>query len=175
MKTTSLLVSSFLLCSVGAFGQTRMVTLITDSGEDTRRTNQVFIHSFESAKLVSYPYAFRCDTVLEIIKDSKAFQPLQAPCNGPGGTIGLYEQVVVAGPATLRLTQYNNAKGMCTFEITPSAFPPDRTLTVGPSTNQTAVVLECSTNLVQWIPATNGVYGSPTEAKFFRIHAEKVP
>ena len=34
--------------------------------------------------------------------------------------------------------------------------------------------MECSTNLVHWVPATNGIYGSPTEAKFFRLKADKV-
>ena len=34
--------------------------------------------------------------------------------------------------------------------------------------------MECSTNLVQWAAATNGVYASPDQAKFFRIKAERV-
>src|SRR4051812_33016413 len=46
-----------------------------------------------------------------------------------------------------------------TLEIAPSAFPPGKTLIIPPGTNTVQVALECSTNLVQWIPATNGVYG----------------
>lgn len=41
-------------------------------------------------------------------------------------------------------------------------------------TNQVFVTLESSTNLVNWSTATNGVYGSPDEARFFRIHMEEV-
>jgi hypothetical protein len=80
----------------------------------------------------------------------------------------------IAGPAMIRLVPTGTTLAYCTFSITPETFPPDKTLILPPGTNQVAVTLECSTNLVSWAAATNGVYGSATGAKFFRIKAQVI-
>ena len=63
--------------------------------------------------------------------------------------------------------------GLATLEVLPEAFPPDRTLLLPQGSNTVAVALECSVDLVHWTTATNGIYGTPNTAKFFRIRAEK--
>ncbi len=46
---------------------------------------------------------------------------------------------------------------------------------LAPGTNQVFVTLESSTNLLNWSDATNGVYGSPDTARFFRLRQTTVP
>jgi hypothetical protein len=58
---------------------------------------------------------------------------------------------------------------MGTVKITPESFPPNQTLILPPGTNQVQITLQSSTDLKNWITATNGIYGSPTTAQFFRI------
>jgi len=76
------------------------------------------------------------------------------------------DPIVIAGPALITLSTFGPRSGYCTVRLTPDSYPPDKALLVPPGTNLVSVALECSTNLVQWTAATNGVYGSPTEAKF---------
>ena len=126
---------------------------------------ELSIRPYEAAELVSYVGPTRGDR-LQLFKDGKTIDCPFAPQTYP---------VIVAGPATFRYTALTNSSGegfgpaFLTFRITPGAFPPDRTVIVLPGTNQTSVTLECSTNLVNWASATNGVYGPMPEAKFFRI------
>jgi hypothetical protein len=170
MKFTTTIVSLCILVSWPALSQDRAITLVTDTGGPSLIfTNEATIGSFETAKLVSYPYASRCVSRLQVIKDGRVLEPLYNPCD-----ISRDENIVIAGPAVLRLYHFgqNSAKAFCTFEVRPVSFPPDRTLLVPPGTNRVAVSLESSTNLLQWIPATNGIYGSPTDAMFFRIRAQ---
>jgi hypothetical protein len=76
---------------------------------------------------------------------------------------------VVVGPATLR---QDGIPTVLTLKITPDAYDVNKTLILPPGTNQVYVALESSTNLVNWADATNGVYGSPDVARFFRIRME---
>ena len=90
----------------------------------------------------------------------------------------VHEGDIFRGPASFVMnaasTSSNNWSGtLITLEFLPGQTPPDRTLVIAPGTNLVAVALECSTNLVHWTTATNGLYGSPDAAKFFRIHAER--
>ena len=59
-----------------------------------------------------------------------------------------------------------------TVKIIPVNYDVNKTLILPPGTNQVAIALETSTNLVNWSTATNGIYGSPDEARFFRIHMQ---
>ena len=64
---------------------------------------------------------------------------------------------------------------MATVDITPSAYPPDRAVTVGPYSADMKVTMEMSTDLVNWTVAQNAaVYTNRPEARFFRIKLEKV-
>lgn len=80
---------------------------------------------------------------------------------------------IVSGPARITLTAVSGVT-FCTFKILPGSYPPDRSILLPPSTNgpPVRVTLQCSTNLVDWAEATNGVYGNLSAAKFFRIAAE---
>jgi len=72
---------------------------------------------------------------------------------------------------TLRCTRYASAKGFpsgtrlkagadpvfCTVEITPESFPPDKTIIV-PAGTGANIVMESSTDLMNWSPAAPGSY-----------------
>lgn len=79
---------------------------------------------------------------------------------------------IVKGPATFVLIGPYPTPQYLTLKVMPEAYPPDKTLIIAPGTNQFQITLESSTNLVNWAAATNGVYGSPDEARFFRIHMQ---
>lgn len=80
---------------------------------------------------------------------------------------------IIRGPATFYLIDTGSAQAF-TVKITPVSFPPNKTLIVPPGTNQVQISLEASTNLVNWAVATNGVYGSPDSAYFFRMRMTKL-
>ena len=94
-----------------------------------------------------------------------------------GGEFEVFKDDVIEGPATIRilamLAPNQSPSVWLTLELLPQAFPPDRTLVLPQGSNSVAVALECSTNLVNWQTATNGLYGTPDAAKFFRIRAER--
>ena len=65
--------------------------------------------------------------------------------------------------------------GLATFRLSPNFADPQKTAIVLPGPDNTAVVtMQSSTNLVDWFPATNGIYGGNV-ARFFRIDLKKVP
>lgn len=87
----------------------------------------------------------------------------------------LPQGATIQGPFTLTL------KGMeapisaaCTLRLIPQVFPPDKTVVIPPGQGA-QITLQCSSNLVDWVTATNGIYTNVPSMKFFRIHSEKVP
>lgn len=154
------------------------VITLTASGVDlgngnyATTTNSFSIEPFEVAELISFPahVAPNGGTVrLDIVKNGRTLTILSSTSNGFQQPL---PSIVIAGPATFTLRSANAEGNFATFRITPEAFPPDRTLIVPSGTNQTRVALECSTNLVVWTTATNGLYGPSEGAKFFRIKME---
>lgn len=177
MRPTRLL--SLSLCSLllPLCTQGEIVTL-TASGIDlgmgnfAPTTNSFSIGPFEVAELLSFPADATPNggvAWLDVIKDGKTLSLVTLASRGIQYPL---TPVIVAGPATFSLRSANAEGNFATFKITPEAFPPDRTLIVPPSTNQSRVTLECSTNLLQWTSATNGLYGPSEGAKFFRIKME---
>jgi hypothetical protein len=74
----------------------------------------------------------------------------------------------VSGPATIYLDP-STQSGWTTVEVRSQTFPPDKTMILGAGTNSASISLECSTNLVNWTPCTNGFYGGSNSVMFFRI------
>ena len=92
-----------------------------------------------------------------------------SPFHNPRGSM-------IAGPATVVLQDGTlNYPAMLTVKITPSSYDVNKTLILPPGTNQIYVGMESSTNLVNWSDATNGVYGSPEVARFFRMRQSTLP
>jgi hypothetical protein len=155
------------------FARAGLVTMTAQATSSTNwGTNEIVLGPYEAAELVSFPVYAASFGSLHIIKDGRTLfhRPLSY-----GNPTAPFDPVVVAGPATLRLICSDSSNpALCTFRIMPEAYPPDRALLVPPGTNQVQVTLECSTNLVNWFAATNGVYGPLPEAKFFRINTTRL-
>lgn len=128
------------------------------------------IADYETGELVSI---FNQNYIL-IEKDGQTFltriSAAAAGSAGAGGSVFTGIGDTVRGPATFSISpQLPNYPSAMTVKITPQSFPPNQTLIVPAGTNQVQISLESSTNLVNWTTATNGVYGSPISANFFRI------
>ena len=178
MPNTFLRIALLLSLSVCAsFGQARHVTLTLRGGGGSA-TNEIQLAEYETAELVSHsvmgPGGMGWVATLTATKDNAQLSANMVPAIPNGSyTYGYtFQTFIVAGPAKIRIVWPGQSDYFATFRITPESFPPDRTIIAMPGTNQTSITLECSTNLVQWSPATNGVYGPMPEAKFFRIKAQ---
>lgn len=94
-----------------------------------------------------------------------------------GQTFNVASGAFVAGPATFTLqpiVQNNSGVNVffpnfMTLNIVPSTFDVQKTLILPPGPGQFYVSLQTSTDLINWSTATNGIYGSPNTAQFFRI------
>jgi hypothetical protein len=165
-----------LLVGICSATHAAMVTLTVQGGWGSATvTNDkpLQINAYEVAELVSLPYTDQAYRPFLIIEKDDMQITFERVGNYNYYTQPIWDPLVVAGPATIRLAANGGRKVLSTFKVTPEPFPPDRTVIALPGTNQTAVTLECSTNLVDWVSATNGVYGPMPEAKFFRIKAQK--
>jgi hypothetical protein len=79
----------------------------------------------------------------------------------------------MVGPAKVELIT-SGSPVFVTLKIEPESFPPDKTIVI-PQGGGANIALECSTNLIDWVTASPGVYTNQPANKFFRIRAEKVP
>ena len=172
---TSLL---FVALSSGiCIAESRYVTL---SVSGTNQTDQLTLEDFEVARLAS---ASDSSSRFELTASTPRFTTIFSYTDLQGCSFCNYysppKSIVVKGPATFTLTsgiasRSTHDGAFVTFEILPETSPVDKTLIVPPGTNRVEITLESSTNLVSWAVATNGVYGSPIEARFFRIHLRKL-
>jgi hypothetical protein len=129
-------------------------------------TNQVTINDTETAQLLYFLPASGSTPNMYYQKDGLIFNALAIPYFTSGGP-------TVKGPAIFTLVS-QGAPSVMTLKIMPESFDPNKTLILPPGTNQVNVAMETSTNLVNWVTATNGIYGSPETARFFRIRMEKL-
>jgi len=139
-------------------------------------TNSVEIAEGETAELISWDGDPQTGSVFAVgIKNNT-----EIDLRFPMLIIGYQMRgSVIAGPATIKFFRYlttqtptfaTQTKGsLATVKITPSSYDVNKTLMLAPGTNQVFVTLESSTNLLNWSDATNGVYGSPDTARFFRM------
>lgn len=91
------------------------------------------------------------------------------------GTNALRQPLIIAGPASLTLKNSVSFPAFVTVEVKTEAFPPDKTLIVPGDSNGANVILESSTDLVNWSSASPGAYTNRTNNLFFRIRAERLP
>ena len=167
-KYAALIIAAVL--TVPTFASARVVTLTVRATGGTPGVAELVVESFEVAEVLSFPVAMNVNSILEVVKDGKksVMQTLSVPNQG-------FDPVVVAGPATIRLVvESNSSAGLCTIKITPEAYPPDKSILIAPGSGGAATTLECSTNLVNWMATTNGVYTNLPAAKFFRIREERI-
>lgn len=90
----------------------------------------------------------------------------------------LRRELVIVGPATIRYGGATAQYGYAVFEQLQTAednFTPMNSVVIPESpAGNVAIILESSTDAVTWNAANPGIYGSDTEARFFRVRAERV-
>ena len=171
---TPFLVAAFLLAFASSTHARVLTLTVVNHGPASNGVAEVTIESYEVAEVLS----LREDDLgqqgskirLTVLKDGRG-----ASLKGDLGAESV-KPIVVAGPARIVLaTEGPQASGFCTLRITPEAYPPDKSILVPPGAGGATVTLECSTDLVNWTAATNGVYTNLLVAKFFRIQADRIP
>ena len=140
--------------------EARVVTVIVT---DATPTKEIELSADETVELISTGLNAQNYVGVQVTKDGVTFG-LSLSTSAP--------KQILAGPAHITVTKFVPGIQFCSFSITPDPFAPDRTIIALPGTNQTSITLECSTNLIHWVSATNGVYGPMPQAKFFRIKAQ---
>ena len=152
---------AFVLLATAAAAQSRLETLHV-GGPLT-----LTIASNETAKVVASRTIY-CQLTI-----TKGGSEIYNPVSNNGG-YEAFPAATVVGPAVLTLSGTGgSAKGYCTIEILPDAFPIDKTIVV-PQDTGANIILEASTNLIQWAPAPPGLYTNRVGNMFFRIRAERI-
>lgn len=120
-------------------------------------------------------FVLRAYEIAELVSSANASFQVTTPegrFNGtPTQNAGHYGPLVLLGPATIAMTSY---EGYALFKITPSYYPFEKASLVMPGPGGAEVTMECSTDLVNWVTATNGTYTNMPAAKFFRINLRKI-
>jgi hypothetical protein len=87
--------------------------------------------------------------------------------------------ITVVGPATISLCSTNNAGGQmlsfCTIQTSPSyALMPSCSVVIpNDAGGPVNVILESSTDLINWTAANPGTYGTTSSNRFFRVRAQR--
>lgn len=135
---------------------------------------EVSVGTNETAQIVSwFPVGDFTSTRLDIIKDGLTVSFYSGSgIRSVGSTTAR-----IAGPATIRFLASGSSSqlGFCTVQIDPASFPPDKTLVVPAGTAGANIILESSTDLVQWRTAAPGAYTNLQSNMFFRIRADRLP
>lgn len=168
MKLAALFSTLLLGVTLARSENCRYATVAATNGPAT-----ITILAGETAEILSSYYESTDTTGVTlcrpmITKDGLAIRGLPVGYALSGGI--LQRGTTVAGPATI--TQ-DWSGAILTVKITADTYDVNKTLILPPGTNQVYITLESSTNLVNWADATNGLYGSPDVARFFRIRMDK--
>lgn len=99
-----------------------------------------------------------------------------------GGRVFSYEarsfvdnsRVVMSGPADIRLFGSAADRAFITLEVLPDSFPPDKTLVL-PQGTKANIVMESSTNLVDWVAISPGAFTNNPVNLFIRLRADSLP
>jgi hypothetical protein len=160
MKTTLLSILVLVAGCCLASGQTKQYVTLT---VPPTATNIYTVAQGQAAEIV---FVWGGELSFTIQKNGLNFGP---------GFVTSSAGIIVQGPATMTFVSTSppsNGPGLVTLKIIPESYDPNKTIIVPPGTNQVQITLQVSTNLINWETATNGIYGSPNTAQFFRIRED---
>jgi hypothetical protein len=171
MKTLPLALSLSLGLFCCAVNLSARIVTLTVGG--TKTNDSLSIATNESFSIISGRYSGVEESVL--IEKEGLLQYFRA--GDFDSTVRVLPRFVIAGPATVSLVSPGSNPGIFAFitvEVQPDLFPPDKTIVV-PEGSGANIILESSTNLVNWSPAPPGLYTNKTSNLFFRIRADRLP
>jgi len=143
------------------------VTLAVGAGYPATQTYQV---PSNTVAQITYVYAWSSAQHITTILLS-----LPQATNSLSVGVGL----IIVGPATITLNSglLNTALSLCTIQTSPASaltFTPSSSVVIpndgaGPVT----IILESSTDLINWTAAEPGTYGTTSSNRFFRVRAQR--
>lgn len=152
MKTHVIPILLLAACCVGLSAQAQQYVTLTIPPNGTNSYTVVQGQAAETVNESTWEGAFSPSISMQ--KDGYTFQEFTG---------------IVQGPATIQVSSPNGLPFFVTLQILPESYNPNKTLIIPPGTNQVQITLQVSPDLVNWSTTTNGIYGSPNTAQFFRI------
>lgn len=162
-----------LLLTSATHASAQLVTLTTTNHSDSYSSSAwLEIQDYQSLELLSIHSAVPADVTvaverlgnfaMNITYDSRNSDAAPRP-------------LTIVGPVKVRIVGPLFSPALATFRISPEPYPPTQAAIVPPGLGGARVAFECSTNLVDWAPATSGDYTNQPVAKFFRVKLQKLP
>jgi hypothetical protein len=159
MKSRLILVA-FLFC----FSAKARIVTLTVGGTNTSAL--LTVHTNEAFSIVS-----GYGSPVSIEKGGQTFTFQTANFSETSSSHPNLNRLTVAGPAVVRLV--GSFPSFVTVELLPDPFPPDKTIVLAQGT-KASIVMEASTNLVQWVPVTPGSFTNNPVSLFFRLRADPI-
>jgi hypothetical protein len=180
-----ILISSIVLVFVSVYARADTITLTASnllSASLVVPSNivaQVIHSSATGASCGVYPISYKLNVTIN-------GQTIVYSQGSQGNTVlpMLANPPIVVGPATITLINTTSsscaqdATAICTIQTSPaistSNFTPSSTVVI-PNDNggSVTIVLESSTDLVNWVAALPGTYGTSSSNRFFRVRATR--
>lgn len=132
-----------------------------------KTSDSVTIGTNETATVVGVFY-YGTDGMLEIVKNGITNNCTVASLHPPS------RSTVVPGPAIIRLNGTANPV-FVTLRVAPESFPPDKTIIIPQGTPGANIIMEQSTDLINWTNSVPGTYtNTAVNHLFFRLRAERL-
>ena len=154
-----------------------ITTLTASALSGQTNTTQLVIQANVTAKILHLNCAANTGAGLTIQVNSLNFTYTQASLNSAGNNMP-----IVAGPATIILSagqNFGSSTSMCTIstesnQCVTNQFTPNTGVVIpADSGGPVNIILESSVDLINWIPADPGTYGTTTTNRFFRVRATR--
>lgn len=172
---------AILILTLAQLSNGENVTLVAENQNNQIGYSETLtLNQGESAKLVFYAGTANLRVSCTIASKTFEMYPWREIAQGPNGSyIQGINPIAVAGPATLVLKSGTGANpaasGFVTFEVirTGIASPPAEIPQEAGTTWD--VILEQSSDLINWTPANPGAYSGIEPKRFFRTRMVKKP
>jgi hypothetical protein len=166
IATISILANFMLLMPDNSMADTVMLAV----GDGLPATQTYQVSSNVTAQIIPTVYTKNNYSSAVYVSLPQATYPLSI------GTSG----ILIVGPATVSLTDTNGVNtllSLCTIQTSsasPASFTPSSSVVI-PNDNggPVTIILESSTDLINWTAANPGAYGTTSSNRFFRVRAQR--
>ena len=172
------LASALVLTSMPASGDEGAVTLISDDSN----TNSLTLEKGESAKLVFVRKAYIIGGSGDGVSDPESleFRIRIGEKTFSSGNMATESRFTIAGPAVITVQNMqagavNAYRGIATFEVKKIGIASPPAEVPQEAGSNFDVILEQSSDLVNWTPANPGTYSGTETKRFFRTRIVKKP
>lgn len=170
----------FCIMVVTTLAKADIISLTATAPTGTSATNQIVIQTNQTAQIL-HLRDLSGQGQVTIIKDNANLTYTESRISSAGNNLP-----IVSGPATILVTAIQpssfggNDNILCTIsvaqttQIATNQFIPNTGVVIpADSGGPVTIVLESSVDLINWIPADPGTYGTSTTNRFFRVRATR--